>query len=204
MSLKAIAAAALGLASCAGFAADLGALTVLSHLGEPFLAKLEISNIDLNAEQLKIRVAPPASYVREGLTQPPEVSEFSLFIESQSPCVVRIEGASPMPTRDLPLIIDKMEQGRLVSKVYNVTLQDKPPEAPAAEEKPAEQPGAEEKAAEQPKAEDKPAGEPAAEAKPEEKPAEQPKSEEKPAEQPKAEEKPAQRPEAEEKAADQP
>ncbi len=62
----AMALALLGLAGSAQ-AVQLGNLTVESQPGEPLDAVLEIEDLDLTISPLLVRVAPPATYLREGV-----------------------------------------------------------------------------------------------------------------------------------------
>ena len=77
MLAGATALAILGFAVSAQ-AVSLGDLTVESKPGEPLEALLEINDLDLTISPLLVRVAPPATYLREGVNWPSQVQDLKL------------------------------------------------------------------------------------------------------------------------------
>ena len=77
MLTGACALALMGLAAAAQ-AVSLGSLTVESRPGEPLDAVLEIDDLDLTISPLLVRVAPPATYLREGVAWPVQVQDLKM------------------------------------------------------------------------------------------------------------------------------
>ena len=71
-------------------AAELGALTVYSNVGEPFEAKLDVRDVDPRVEPLLVRLAPASVYQRVGKTAQVDTNDLTLELESKSPYVVRL------------------------------------------------------------------------------------------------------------------
>lgn len=110
-------------------AAELGALTVYSNVGEPFEAKLDVRDVDPRVEPLLVRLAPASVYQRVGKTAQVDTNDLTLELESKSPYVVRIKGKSAVSTARFPLIVELSEAGRISAKLYTVELREGAPAA---------------------------------------------------------------------------
>lgn len=110
-------------------AAELGALTVYSNVGEPFEAKLDVRDVDPRVEPLLVRLAPASVYQRVGKTAQIDTNDLTLELESKSPYVVRIKGKSAVSTARFPLIVELSEAGRISAKLYTVELREGAPAA---------------------------------------------------------------------------
>lgn len=113
-------------------AAELGALTVYSNVGEPFEAKLDVRDVDPRVEPLLVRLAPASVYQRVGKTAQVDTNDLTLELESKSPYVVRIKGKSAVSTARFPLIVELSEAGRISAKLYTVELREGAPAAQKA------------------------------------------------------------------------
>lgn len=110
-------------------AAELGALTVYSNVGEPFEAKLDVRDVDPRVEPLLVRLAPASVYQRVGKTAQVDTNDLTLELESKSPYVVRIKGKSAVSSQRFPLIVELSEAGRISAKLYTVELREGAPAA---------------------------------------------------------------------------
>ena len=129
MMRKTFLAAALVSAFGAASAAELGALTVYSNVGEPLEAKLEVRDVNPKVEPLLVRLAPSSVYQRVGKDSKVNTRDLTLELESKSPYVVRINGKNPISAKEFPLIVELSEAGRISAKLYTVQLREGAPVA---------------------------------------------------------------------------
>lgn len=120
----AMALALLGLVGTAQ-AVQLGKLTVESQPGEPLAAVLEIDDLDLSISPLLVRVAPPATYLREGVTWPSQAQDLKMARDSGSSSVrLRVYSAQPMTGEAFPLLIEMNAGGTVTVRRYQISTQD--------------------------------------------------------------------------------
>ena len=123
MSIKisVLAAAVLAAAASAAGAVSLGELEVQSVPGEPFEATLDIKDVDLNISPLLVRVAPPATYLREGVQWPQEALDLRMArLKSESNVVrVRVTGKQNISTA-FPLLIEMNAGGAVTVREYHL------------------------------------------------------------------------------------
>lgn len=113
------AALAAFLASAAG-AVSLGDLKVESAPGEPFDAVLEIHDVDLSVSPLLVRIAPAATYEREGI-EPPEAARSLRLTRDANPGGVRVRVAGDaVPEGRFPLLIELNAGGAVTLRRYEV------------------------------------------------------------------------------------
>lgn len=116
----AMALALLGLAGSAQ-AVQLGNLTVESQPGEPLDAVLEIEDLDLTISPLLVRVAPPATYLREGVNWPTQVQDLKMARDNASQTVrLRVYSAQPMTGEAFPLLIEMNAGGTVTVRSYEI------------------------------------------------------------------------------------
>ena len=154
------AAAAAVLAAIPAFtqAVELGDLTVVSRPGQPLDAVLEVDDVDITVSPLLVRVAPPATYLREGVEWPLEAQDLKMARMGSEAGQVRVKvvGGQSLSS-GFPLLIEMNAGGKVtvrsyrldpVNGVYQVTAAAEAPaalpkpivRAAAAEKAPAEQP----------------------------------------------------------------
>ncbi len=163
----AILAATLALAApLAAYAAGLGRLTVLSPLGQPLNAEIEIVSLQSGEEQgLSARIAPIEAFRQAGIELNPVLVGARLTIERRDGRpFIRIRSPQPVSEPFLDLLVElQWTTGRLVRE-YTVLLDPpeyKGPQAIAAAPAPAAKPAAPE-AKPLPPVEPKPEAKPAA------------------------------------------
>ena len=76
--LAAAAAAALAVFPSLSQAVELGDLKVVSQPGQPLEAVLDVNDVDITISPLLVRVAPPATYLREGVEWPREAQDLKM------------------------------------------------------------------------------------------------------------------------------
>lgn len=116
-------------------AASLGAMTVLSAIGQPFSAEIEITPAsEQELAALSAKIASPEAFAAQGITVAPEVA--SLHVEvTQRPDgkpILVLTSVEPVSTPAMDLLIEvDTEQGEVLRK-YSVALEAAPAEdAPA-------------------------------------------------------------------------
>ncbi len=113
------AALAAFLASAAG-AVSLGDLKVESAPGEPFDAVLEIHDVDFSVSPLLVRIAPAATYEREGI-EPPEAAGSLRLTRDANPGGVRVRVAGDaVPEGRFPLLIELNAGGAVTLRRYEI------------------------------------------------------------------------------------
>lgn len=118
MLAGATALAILGFAVSAQ-AVSLGDLTVESKPGEPLEALLEINDLDLTISPLLVRVAPPATYLREGVNWPSQVQDLKLARDGSNGTVrLRLYGEQALQSGSFPLLMEMNAGGTVTVRAY--------------------------------------------------------------------------------------
>lgn len=124
MLAGATALAILGFAVSAQ-AVSLGDLTVESKPGEPLEALLEINDLDLTISPLLVRVAPPATYLREGVNWPSQVQDLKLARDGSNGTVrLRLYGEQALQSGSFPLLMEMNAGGTVTVRAYEVQTKD--------------------------------------------------------------------------------
>ncbi len=124
MLAGATALAILGFAVSAQ-AVSLGDLTVESKPGEPLEALLEINDLDLTISPLLVRVAPPATYLREGVNWPSQVQDLKLARDGSNGTVrLRLYGEQALQSGSFPLLMEMNAGGTVTVRAYDVQTKD--------------------------------------------------------------------------------
>lgn len=124
MLAGATALAILGFAVSAQ-AVSLGDLTVESKPGEPLEAQLEINDLDLTISPLLVRVAPPATYLREGVNWPSQVQDLKLARDGSNGTVrLRLYGEQALQSGSFPLLMEMNAGGTVTVRAYEVQTKD--------------------------------------------------------------------------------
>lgn len=124
MLVGATALAILGFAVSAQ-AVSLGDLTVESKPGEPLEALLEINDLDLTISPLLVRVAPPATYLREGVNWPSQVQDLKLARDGSNGTVrLRLYGEQALQSGSFPLLMEMNAGGTVTVRAYEVQTKD--------------------------------------------------------------------------------
>lgn len=124
MLAGATALAILGFAVSAQ-AVSLGDLTVESKPGEPLEALLEINDLDLTISPLLVRVAPPATYLREGVNWPSQVQDLKLARDGNNGTVrLRLYGEQALQSGSFPLLMEMNAGGTVTVRAYEVQTKD--------------------------------------------------------------------------------
>ncbi len=124
MLAGATALAILGFAVSAQ-AVSLGDLTVESKPGEPLEALLEINDFDLTISPLLVRVAPPATYLREGVNWPSQVQDLKLARDGSNGTVrLRLYGEQALQSGSFPLLMEMNAGGTVTVRAYEVQTKD--------------------------------------------------------------------------------
>jgi pilus assembly protein FimV len=135
-------AAALLFAQAAAQAAGLGKLTVLSHLGEPLRAEIDVVAVEKGElDTLNARLASPDAYIQSNLPYPSPALGMKLTVEPRANgapyIVVTTTQAVPEPFVDL--LVELTWQGGRILRAYTALLD---PPAFAAAPQPAPTPQA--------------------------------------------------------------
>lgn len=124
MLAGATALAILGFAVSAQ-AVSLGDLTVESKPGEPLEALLEINDLDLTISPLLVRVAPPATYLREGVNWPSQVQDLKLARDGSNGTMrLRLYGEQALQSGNFPLLMEMNAGGTVTVRAYEVQTKD--------------------------------------------------------------------------------
>ena len=124
MLAGATALAILGFAVSAQ-AVSLGDLTVESKPGEPLEALLEIHDLALTISPLLVRVAPPATYLREGVNWPSQVQDLKLARDGSNGTVrLRLYGEQALQSGSFPLLMEMNAGGTVTVRAYEVQTKD--------------------------------------------------------------------------------
>lgn len=101
-------------------AAMLGEMTVRSVPGEPLDAILTIEDVDLSSTTSMVRVAPPGTYLREGVAWPEQVQDLKLKRDASANnnVTVRVVGSETLGTESFPLLIELNVGGNVTVRQY--------------------------------------------------------------------------------------
>lgn len=115
---------AFAAAAASASAVSLGTLTVESRPGEPLNAVLEIDDVDLSVSPLLVRVAPPATYKREGVDWPDEVAGLRIAKDpGRNGIRVRVLGKESVAA-GFPLLIELNAGGVVTVREYAIDVRD--------------------------------------------------------------------------------
>lgn len=101
-------------------AAVLGEMTVRSVPGEPLDAILTIEDVDLSSTTSMVRVAPPGTYLREGVAWPEQVQDLKLKRDAAADnnVTVRVVGSETLGAESFPLLIELNVGGNVTVRQY--------------------------------------------------------------------------------------
>jgi pilus assembly protein FimV len=141
-----IIAGALFLLAGAAEGAGLGKLTVLSHLGEPLRAEIDVVAPEKRElDTLSARLASPEAYLQSNLPYPPSSLGLKMAIDHRAngEPYIKVTSAQPVPEPFVDLLVELNWQGGKILRAYTALLD--PPAfaaAPPPVEAPAPQPEA--------------------------------------------------------------
>ena len=141
-----IIAGALFLLAGAAEGAGLGKLTVLSHLGEPLRAEIDVVAVEKRElDTLTARLASPDAYLQSNLPYPPSSLGLRMAIDHRpnGEPYIKVTSAQPVPEPFVDLLVELNWQGGKILRAYTALLD--PPAfaaAPPAIETPAPKPEA--------------------------------------------------------------
>lgn len=121
--------AGLILTPCLASAAGLGGMTVLSALGQPLHAQIDLSSVKTEElGSLSVRLASPDAYRQAGLQYSGSLANLSLGIEKRATGEPYIKVMSTRPANELiiDLLVDLDWSSGRIMRAYRVTLN--PPE----------------------------------------------------------------------------
>ena len=139
-------AGALFLLVGAAEGAGLGKLTVLSHLGEPLRAEIDVVAPEKRElDTLTVRLGSPEAYLQSNLPYPPSSLGLRMAIEHRSSGepYIKVTSAQPVPEPFVDLLVELNWQGGKILRAYTALLD--PPAfaaAPPPMEAPAPKPEA--------------------------------------------------------------
>ncbi len=107
--------------SLTSFAANLGSLSLVSRLGEPFDARLVVRDVK-KGEAVEVALGDAGYYQRIGKTAAPEVTSFRILQELDNKGRLRIVSDEPLQLESFPLILVLKSDEKLQAKVYNIKL----------------------------------------------------------------------------------
>lgn len=115
---------AFSTASMAVDAVSLGSLTVESKPGQPLDAVLEIDDVDLTVSPLLVRVAPPGTYLRQGVQWPEQARDLRIAKDHAAQGVrVRVIGSEGVEG-SFPLLIELNAGGVVSVREYSIAAKD--------------------------------------------------------------------------------
>ncbi len=139
-------AGALFLLAGAAEGAGLGKLTVLSHLGEPLRAEIDVVAPEKRElDTLTVRLGSPEAYLQSNLPYPPSSLGLRMAIEHRSSGepYIKVTSAQPVPEPFVDLLVELNWQGGKILRAYTALLDPPafaaappPMEAPAPKPKP--------------------------------------------------------------------
>ena len=141
--LAAAAAAALAVFPSLSQAVELGDLKVVSQPGQPLEAVLDVNDVDITISPLLVRVAPPATYLREGVEWPREAQDLKMARVAGEAGKVRgkVVGGQSL-SEGFPLLIEMNAGGKVTVRSYRLDPVNGTFRVSAAEEMPASEPKA--------------------------------------------------------------
>ncbi|WP_456118802.1 FimV/HubP family polar landmark protein [Sutterella wadsworthensis] len=141
--LAAAAAAALAVFPSLSQAVELGDLKVVSQPGQPLEAVLEVNDVDITISPLLVRVAPPATYLREGVEWPREAQDLKMARMGGEAGKVRVKVVGGQSLSEgFPLLIEMNAGGKVTVRSYRLDPVNGTFRVSAAEEMPASEPKA--------------------------------------------------------------
>ena len=141
--LAAAAAAALAVFPSLSQAVELGDLKVVSQPGQPLEAVLDVNDVDITISPLLVRVAPPATYLREGVEWPREAQDLKMARMGGEAGKVRVQVVGGQSLSEgFPLLIEMNAGGKVTVRSYRLDPVNGTFRVSAAEEMPAAEPKA--------------------------------------------------------------
>lgn len=141
--LAAAAAAALAVFPSLSQAVELGDLKVVSQPGQPLEAVLDVNDVDITISPLMVRVAPPATYLREGVEWPREAQDLKMARMGGEAGKVRVKVVGGQSLSEgFPLLIEMNAGGKVTVRSYRLDPVNGTFRVSAAEEMPASEPKA--------------------------------------------------------------
>ena len=107
--------------SLTSLAANLGSLSLVSRIGEPFDARLVVRDVK-QGEPVEVALGDASYYERIGKKAAPEVTSFRILQELDNKGRLRIVSDEPLKLESFPLILVLKSEEKLQAKVYNVKL----------------------------------------------------------------------------------
>ena len=141
--LAAAAAAALAVFPSLSQAVELGDLKVVSQPGQPLEAVLDVNDVDITISPLLVRVAPPATYLREGVEWPREAQDLKMARMGGEAGKVRVKVVGGQSLSEgFPLLIEMNAGGKVTVRSYRLDPVNGTFRVSAAAEMPAAEPKA--------------------------------------------------------------
>lgn len=141
--LAAATAAALAVFPSLSQAVELGDLKVVSQPGQPLEAVLDVNDVDITISPLLVRVAPPATYLREGVEWPREAQDLKMARMGGEAGKVRVKVVGGQSLSEgFPLLIEMNAGGKVTVRSYRLDPVNGTFRVSAAEEMPAAEPKA--------------------------------------------------------------
>ncbi len=141
--LAAAAAAALAVFPSLSQAVELGDLKVVSQPGQPLEAVLDVNDVAITISPLLVRVAPPATYLREGVEWPREAQDLKMARMGGEAGKVRVKVVGGQSLSEgFPLLIEMNAGGKVTVRSYRLDPVNGTFRVSAAEEMPASEPKA--------------------------------------------------------------
>lgn len=139
--LAAAAAAALAVFPSLSQAVELGDLKVVSQPGQPLEAVLDVNDVDITISPLLVRVAPPATYLREGVEWPREAQDLKMARMGGEAGKVRVKVVGGQSLSEgFPLLIEMNAGGKVTVRSYRLDPVNGTFRVSAATEMPAAEP----------------------------------------------------------------
>lgn len=139
--LAAAAAAALAVFPSLSQAVELGDLKVVSQPGQPLEAVLDVNDVDITISPLLVRVAPPATYLREGVEWPREAQGLKMARMGGEAGKVRVKVVGGQSLSEgFPLLIEMNAGGKVTVRSYRLDPVNGTFRVSAAAEMPAAEP----------------------------------------------------------------
>jgi len=139
--LAAAAAAALAVFPSLSQAVELGDLKVVSQPGQPLEAVLDVNDVDITISPLLVRVAPPATYLREGVEWPREAQDLKMARMGGEAGKVRVKVVGDQSLSEgFPLLIEMNAGGKVTVRSYRLDPVNGTFRVSAAAEMPAAEP----------------------------------------------------------------
>lgn len=139
--LAAAATAALAVFPSLSQAVELGDLKVVSQPGQPLEAVLDVNDVDITISPLLVRVAPPATYLREGVEWPREAQDLKMARMGGEAGKVRVKVVGGQSLSEgFPLLIEMNAGGKVTVRSYRLDPVNGTFRVSAAAEMPAAEP----------------------------------------------------------------